>query len=613
MTPLSLIVLFGAFLSLVPVAGHPATGIVDSKHDLSVSGPGPVKAETETRICVFCHTPHNATPRTPLWNREIGPKVYTFYWSETLQSPVPAQPTGATKLCLSCHDGTTAIGAVVNPAGGIAVAGSLATPPSGFSNLGTILLGHHPVSFSYSSALPNAELAATPPPRLIFGGIDDLQCTTCHDPHDDTNGKFLAMDNRYSALCITCHKKIGWEGSAHATSTALVAGVLPIPSKTWPNWLTVAEWGCEVCHTPHFAAGPKWLLNYTSSSSFCLSGSCHDGTSTPPPPIHTPSAPAVMAPQISSAAQTSPAPKAAKPGSIRAQIRKTSSHGGKSGLDDLLHYPKESTRSAVRHVTCVDCHNLHVTNRQKASAPYAPGALQGVKGVDRNGMETPRAVYEYEVCFRCHGDHNPNVPYVLRVVNTTNARLAFDPYNPSYHPVIGMGKNLNIPSIPSSYEPSLTASSMIYCTDCHRDDSGGSKGPHGSSFAPILRERYEMTDGTPESYESFALCYRCHERTSILSDVSFRKKTVKTTATGGGHSGHLARGATCSACHDPHGIIPDSRPSGSHSHLINFDTRIVAPVSRTPNNFPKFNDTGVFSGNCTLVCHGVVHNNQSYP
>jgi hypothetical protein len=154
---------------------------------------------------------------------------------------------------------------------------------------------------------------------------------------------------------------------------------------------------------------------------------------------------------------------------------------------------------------------------------------------------------------------------------------------------------------------------MMYCTDCHRDDSGGSKGPHGSSFAPILRERYEITDGTPESLESYILCYRCHERTSILSDVSFRKKTGVTIGNGGGHSGHLAKGATCSACHDPHGVNPDNRPSGSHTHLINFDSQIVAPVIRTPNSFPVFNDTGTFSGSCTLVCHGVTHNALSYP
>ena len=41
-------------------------------------------------------------------------------------------------------------------------------------------------------------------------------CITCHDPHKDTYGKFLLKDNRYSALCVTCHQMNGWSSSAHA-------------------------------------------------------------------------------------------------------------------------------------------------------------------------------------------------------------------------------------------------------------------------------------------------------------------------------------------------------------------------------------------------------------
>ena len=44
---------------------------------------------------------------------------------------------------------------------------------------------------------------------------------------------------------------------------------------------------------------------------------------------------------------------------------------------------------------------------------------------------------------------------------------------------------------------------------------GGSRGPHGSSFRPILTERYETADNTPESYDHYALCYRCHSGTTF--------------------------------------------------------------------------------------------------
>lgn len=178
-----------------------------------------------------------------------------------------------------------------------------------------------------------------------------------------------------------------------------------------------------------------------------------------------------------------------------------------------------------------------------------------------------------------------------------------------------MGRNLDVPSIPSSLDPTMTSASVIYCTSCHADDEGGSRGPHGSMYPPILKERYETNDNTPENLQNYALCYRCHERSSILRDTSFRTRTARTTPSGGGHSGHLAGGAPCSACHDPHGISDLSQigfgNTGSHTHLINFDKRIVGP--KPGMEYPIFKDTGSFSGSCTLLCHGYLHDNAAYP
>jgi len=104
--------------------------------------------------------------------------------------------------------------------------------------------------------------------------------------------------------------------------------------------------------------------------------------------------------------------------------------------------------------------------------------------------------------------------------------------------------------------------------------------------------------------------------------VSFRKAAglgaarsvrVRATASGGGHSGHLAARIPCSACHDAHGIPSTgvATSSGSHKHLIDFDTRIVQPTPGSP--YPLYQETGPFSGSCTLVCHGVTHEATSYP
>jgi predicted CXXCH cytochrome family protein len=599
--------LLGCGLVSVSQAQAPSD-MANTKHNLSVSGPGPIRALTETRICVFCHTPHNATPLSPLWNKDLEPRTYTGYTSPTLKAGPLPQPSGPTKLCLSCHDGTIALGAVVNPAGGITMGGGTL---GSLSNFGLDLSGHHPVSFPYHTALPNAELVSSPPPDLVYGGTDEVHCITCHDPHNDQYGKFLLKDNRYSALCTTCHQVTGWSSSAHATSTASVVGILPRPPKTWPAYTQLKEWGCEACHTAHFAPTAEQLLNFTAAPPdpfSCTSAGCH--ASAPGRPHRVTAS--VSAPRVGTILR-SPAGMV----DIAQQTRKISGHHEPFGMTAMaMRMPGGAARSGGRSVACADCHNPHLTNDWRAEAPYVSGMLRGASGVDRSGMTIRSATYEYEVCFKCHGDNTPDVKYIPRVVSVTNTRRAFDTANPSYHPVIGMGRNLNVPSIPSPFEPSMSPSVVIYCTTCHADDEGGSRGPHGSSFPPILKERYETTDNTPESYDNYALCYRCHNRSSILGDASFQKKMMGKTPARGGHSGHLAAGTPCSACHDPHGVV-DSSGGGltgtgaHHTHLINFDTRIVLP--KTGAQSPVFTDNGPFSGSCSLVCHGVAHDNLSYP
>ena len=87
--------------------------IVQSKHNLSAGSMNSIRASSEEEICIFCHTPHNSAPIQPLWNRNIPVSAYTVYASNSL-SAIPGQPTGSSKLCLSCHDGTIALGSVLS-------------------------------------------------------------------------------------------------------------------------------------------------------------------------------------------------------------------------------------------------------------------------------------------------------------------------------------------------------------------------------------------------------------------------------------------------------------------------------------------------------------------
>lgn len=261
--------------------GAPISRIANTKHNLSSSGPGTTKATAETQICVFCHTPHGATPGvTPLWNRQLSGATYTPYTSSSLDANAIQgtldQPGGSSKLCLSCHDGTLAIGNVnvLNGQGSdttqgtrtIDMAGGVTTMPAGSGEttgftrrLGTDLTNDHPISLNYTQALARRdgelrEVDATqkwPPadgttigvrgsgykPKLPLeptgnGGTGQIQCASCHDPHlwepnEATlgNQKFLRLNRFQQApaspgydadndiICLSCHDKNGAAGS----------------------------------------------------------------------------------------------------------------------------------------------------------------------------------------------------------------------------------------------------------------------------------------------------------------------------------------------------------------------------------------------------------------
>ncbi|MBL8881220.1 MAG: cytochrome c3 family protein, partial [Phycisphaerales bacterium] len=199
-----------------------ADSIVNSRHNLSASGPGPVRASTETEVCIFCHTPHGASGEAPLWNRTSSGANYTTYLSSTTKAAI-GQPTGSSRLCLSCHDGTIALGMVQSRTEPIPMSGGITTMPNGHpAHLGTDLSDDHPISFAYSSSLAAAN-GQLRDPSALSGRVrlenGQLQCTTCHDPHDDANGSFLVMPNTASALCLECHAPNQWAGSSHATSS----------------------------------------------------------------------------------------------------------------------------------------------------------------------------------------------------------------------------------------------------------------------------------------------------------------------------------------------------------------------------------------------------------
>jgi len=226
----------------------PATGIAGTMHDLSPTG---YHADTNlNQTCIFCHTPHNAIGSVsggdinaqliPLWNHTTTAGTFTMYNTannpiSNLQGTVDAQPSGASLACLSCHDGTLAIGNLANipygwngsgSGGGAAMSyagytGKWINTTTGIINagtpvyMGTDLTNDHPIAITYRDDL-DTELrpAATIVGAQLFptnATGNKVQCASCHDAHNfgvaNSTSPFLRSTMAGSAMCLACHIK----------------------------------------------------------------------------------------------------------------------------------------------------------------------------------------------------------------------------------------------------------------------------------------------------------------------------------------------------------------------------------------------------------------------
>ena len=514
----TLLLALGAGAAAGPVLAGRISDIRNTKHNLSVTGPGEVRATAEDELCVYCHTPHGATAgAAPLWNRELSGATYLPYQSSSLDATGIGQPGGTSKLCLSCHDGTIAIGSV-NVLNGAATGGDPATEDitmtgtglggvipegagerTGFTRrLGTDLTNDHPISFTYNDALAiqDGELrlpSATPEIDNRIPGVrpevplidDQLQCTTCHDPHIrdtvEANIKFLrlhrlqaseplagAFDIDRDQICLACHEKEGWIGSAHANSAVAneVYQAAAAALRDFPAALPVWRAACLNCHDTHTVEGARRLLREgTDSISSPKSGGasaieetcyqCHSSTGAvlvgqgganfPVPdieidfqdPRHMPIDASPEVHDIGTGPESQP---------------------GKDFIESRALLGRGSDGN--RHAECTDCHNPHrvIKNRLFNALPALPdaagthdrgntatpsnlasGVLRGAWGVEpvygatgflippisfdikrgtppiggSTAASAPYVTREYQICLKCHSEYAYNQPPLL--------------------------------------------------------------------------------------------------------------------------------------------------------------------------------------------------------
>lgn len=166
------------------------------------------------RGCNTCHLPHGATGdgsanpnlSVPLWNplHSATLLLTTDTYSGTTTGTKDPGPTGASVLCLSCHDGSY----------------DRVTDAHSFGNGGGMgnLTNSHPISVVWSQSLIASgalkDPATHPELRFSIDGNGKLQCTGCHTGHSGEQDKRLRWvyddDNlgpTSLTFCNTCHNK----------------------------------------------------------------------------------------------------------------------------------------------------------------------------------------------------------------------------------------------------------------------------------------------------------------------------------------------------------------------------------------------------------------------
>ncbi len=499
------IILFSSGLNAARVSD-----IASTKHNFSTSGTGNVTATSETQICVFCHTPHQAEniPGAPLWNRKASGATYTPYQSSSIDAnDIAATPGGSSKLCLSCHDGTIAIGSVnvVNAQANVTIdlqgTGAGGVMPSGAGDttgytrkLGADLSNDHPISFTYNSTLATADGELRDPAiephignrtrgntPLVPLENDKMQCTSCHDPHirdvDITkNIKFLRL-NRFQQggptggsfneandiICLACHDKLGqaWSTSAHAdpavanetySPTAAAQREFPVDQPVWKA-------ACLNCHDTHTVQGSRRLLREGTDS---VSSPKTGGNAAQEETCYTcHSADGGVLNSQGSAGFTVP--------NIKTDFTTSLTHMPITGIDqnsssevhdvvnaDLIEN-KLNLNNSNRHVECTDCHNPHRLTKNRLfnnTGDTVAGTHRHAAGHDNVASGVLRGTWGIEPSYASDAFDPNNLPLLYTLKSGDG----------------GSGAN-------SSVNSSYTTREYQICLKCHSDYAYGNTPP----------------------------------------------------------------------------------------------------------------------------------------
>lgn len=260
-------------------------GMIETRHNMTMSyldgneTPMNNVRNNYIEICVYCHTPHasNTNINAPLWNRGnavAAADFQTYSDSRQLLSGQTASSPGPNSMtCLSCHDGATAIDAILNMPG----SGMYSSDPSDTAHLdswGDPVATHATLSNCTICHDKDGPLVGTPDFTVFV--IGDLGST--NDLRNDHPVGVLLPD--------TAKFDFNQPDAVDGTLTFYDSGTLN--GRADKNEIRFYDSGdgfeveCASCHDPHgvesAGAGSVYIDSFlrvdNTGSALCLA--CHD-------------------------------------------------------------------------------------------------------------------------------------------------------------------------------------------------------------------------------------------------------------------------------------------------------------------------------------------------
>lgn len=307
-------------LALMAASSVAMASVVNTKHNLGASNMASSNHTTATtEICIFCHTPHGGDQTTfaPIWNRPTSsnPQYTRFSSLNRLTFDAKEAPIGSVSAaCLSCHDGTQAMDAVINSPGSDTVGtvdtgagngswsqgramgnGSFAAPDGPWNGvgtprgdmvyLGTDLRNDHPISMQYAGGGLNhtTPTGATNDPDFAQAGVGQgnpgglVAVANGAVSHAGANNTTGGVNGSGTGLVNYVSDALGERWWVDTGGTGYTATDFPLYTRNdvagaaGTNQPTVE---CGTCHDPH--SGNSTFLRLTTGnagSGVCLT--CH--------------------------------------------------------------------------------------------------------------------------------------------------------------------------------------------------------------------------------------------------------------------------------------------------------------------------------------------------